>query len=57
MLNKFASHNNEHVALSSDEIRVQVDDTSFPHAMRIMAENKTEFPLLSLGFAALGTLH
>ena len=47
MLNKFASHNNEHVALSSDEIRVQVDDISFPYAMRIMAANKTEFPLLS----------
>ena len=47
MLNKLASHYNEHAALSSDEISVRVDDTSFPHAMRIMAENKTEFPHLS----------
>ena len=47
MLNKLASHYNEHVALSSDEISVRVDNTSFPHAVRIMAENKAEFPHLS----------
>ena len=47
MLNKLESHYNEHVALSGDEISVRVDDNSFPHVMRVMAENKTEFPHLS----------
>lgn len=32
----------QHVVLSSDEISLGVDDTSFPNAMRIMAENKTK---------------
>ena len=52
------SKNNDHVVLSSEEISIGVDDTSFPNTMRIRAENKTKLSDFNWGFAAtLGNLH
>lgn len=36
------SKNNEYVVLSSEKTSFGLDNTLFPNAMRIMAENKTE---------------
>lgn len=43
MLNNTRLEKNEHEVLSSDEINFGVDYTSFPNAMRIMAEKKLSF--------------
>ena len=52
------SKNNDHVVLSSEEISIGVDDTSFPNTMRIRAESKTKLSDVNWGFAAtLGNLH
>lgn len=40
-----------HVALPSDKICFGVDNTSFPKAMQIMVENKTELSDFKWGFA------
>ena len=52
------SKNNDHVVLSSEEISIGVDDTSFPNTMQIRAESKTKLSDFNWGFAAtLGNLH
>ena len=56
-LNDTRLEKQEHVDISSSEISFRVDDTSFPKAMRIMAENWTKFSDFKSGFATLGTLH
>ena len=52
------SKNNDHVVLSSEEISIGVDDTSFPNTMRIRVESKNKLSDFNWGFAAtLGNLH